>query len=113
MTKGVKSKNKSQDAKSQDAVADTKFDFKTAIESLEEINKWFQQPDIDLDEGLEKLKKGKELIAKCEARLVEAENEFERIRDGFEDDANGDDGTGDSSGENLHEIEDSLFDFEE
>ncbi|HDQ88555.1 MAG TPA: exodeoxyribonuclease VII small subunit [candidate division WWE3 bacterium] len=109
MTEEVKSKNKSQESKSQNAVADTKFDFKTAIKALEEINKWFQQPDIDLDEGLEKLKKGKELIAKCEAHLVEAENEFERIRDDFEDDSNATEGVRESP----HEIDDSLFDFEE
>lgn len=87
MTKEIKDKGKSKsknanvDAKNVDA----KFDFKTAIEELEEINQWFQKPDIDLDEGLEKLKRGKELITKCEARLVEAENEFERIRDDFEE----------------------------
>ncbi len=58
-----------------------KFDFKKGIAELEEINRWFQNPDIDLDEGLEKLRKGKDLIEKCQARLTQAENEFEKIRD--------------------------------
>ncbi len=110
MTKEVKSKSKSQEPKSQDTVADAKFDFKTAIKALEEINKWFQQPDIDLDKGLEKLKKGKELIAKCEARLVEAENEFEKIRDDFEDEEMEVNEVLKSKSEIL---DDPLFDFEE
>jgi exodeoxyribonuclease VII small subunit len=58
-----------------------KFDFKKAIGDLEEINNWFQNADIDLDEGLEKLREGKELIAKCQERLAEAENEFVKIKE--------------------------------
>lgn len=60
---------------------DKKFDFKKAIEDLEGINNWFQNSDIDLDEGLEKLREGKELIAKCQERLAEAENEFVKIKE--------------------------------
>ena len=58
-----------------------KFDFKEAIEELEKINTWFQEEDIDLDEGLEKLKKGKDLIAKCRERLQKAENEFTSVKE--------------------------------
>ena len=67
--------------KAQISSNEEKFDFKKGIAELEEINRWFQNPDIDLDEGLEKLRKGKELIEKCQSRLKQAENEFEKIRD--------------------------------
>lgn len=60
-------------------MSDTKFDFTKSIKELEEINRWFQNEDIDLDEGLTKLRTGKELIRKCRERLKEVENEFIEI----------------------------------
>lgn len=57
------------------------FDFAKAMKELEEINQWFQEEDIDLDIGLEKLKRGKELIAGCRERLKDVENQFIQIRD--------------------------------
>jgi exodeoxyribonuclease VII small subunit len=59
------------------------FDFASSIHQLEEINTWFQNEDLDLDEGLEKLKRGKELIKKCRTRLQEVENEFIEIKKEF------------------------------
>ena len=57
------------------------FDFAKAMKELEEINLWFQEEDIDLDIGLEKLKRGKELITACRERLKDVENQFVQIRD--------------------------------
>ena len=37
-----------------------KFDFTESVNRLEEINFWFQNEKIDLDEGLKKLKEGKD-----------------------------------------------------
>jgi exodeoxyribonuclease VII small subunit len=62
------------------------FDFAASIAKLEEINAWFQNEDLDLDEGLEKLKTGKDLIKKCRARLREVENEFIDIKKEFAQD---------------------------
>jgi len=59
------------------------FDFATAMKELEEINRWFQDEDIDLDIGLEKLKRAKELILQCRDRLKNVENEFVKIKDEF------------------------------
>ncbi len=56
------------------------LNFREAIEELEGINQWFQQEDIDLGEGLEKLKRGKELISFCRHYIQEAENKFEEIQ---------------------------------
>lgn len=60
-----------------------KFDFADAVKKLEDINKWFQNEDIDLDEGLQKLRTGKELIKQCRTRLQNVENEFLKIKDEF------------------------------
>jgi exodeoxyribonuclease VII small subunit len=64
-----------------------KFDFTESVNKLEEINAWFQNEDIDLDEGLYKLKAGKELIKKCRTRLKEVENEFIKIKKEFVEEA--------------------------
>jgi exodeoxyribonuclease VII small subunit len=61
------------------------FDFAASIKELEEINKWFQSEDIDLDEGLQKLKRGKELIQLLKGRLKNVENEFTKIKSDFND----------------------------
>jgi exodeoxyribonuclease VII small subunit len=68
------------------AVDPKQFDFAASIAKLEEINAWFQNEDLDLDEGLEKLKTGKDLIKKCRARLREVENEFIDIKKEFAQD---------------------------
>ena len=64
-----------------------KFDFTQAINQLEEINAWFQHEDFNLDEGLHKLKQGKDLIKKCRSRLHEVENEFVHIKQEFAEEA--------------------------
>jgi exodeoxyribonuclease VII small subunit len=64
-----------------------KSDFTESVNKLEEINTWFQNEDIDLDEGLYKLKAGKELIKKCRTRLKEVENEFIKIKKEFVEEA--------------------------
>jgi exodeoxyribonuclease VII small subunit len=60
-----------------------KFDFTASIKQLEDINNWFQNEDFNLDEGLEKLKLGKDLIKKCRGRLQQVENEFVKIKQEF------------------------------
>ena len=62
------------------------FDFTASIKQLEEINSWFQNEDFNLDEGLQKLKVGKELIKKCRGRLQQVENEFVKIKQEFGED---------------------------
>jgi exodeoxyribonuclease VII small subunit len=63
-----------------------KFDFTASIKTLEEINSWFQNEDFNLDEGLQKLKLGKDLIKKCRGRLQQVENEFVKIKQEFAED---------------------------
>lgn len=60
-----------------------KFNFTKSIKELEEINRWFQSGDINLEEGLAKFRHGLELIKKCRKRLKQVENEFTEIRKEF------------------------------
>ena len=62
------------------------FDFTASKKQLEEINSWFQNEDFNLDEGLQKLKLGKNLIKKCRSRLQQVENEFVKIKEEFAED---------------------------
>lgn len=62
---------------------DTKFDFSKAMTELEEINRWFQSEEIDLDIGLAKFRRGLELIKMCRGRLKQVENEFIEIKKEF------------------------------
>jgi exodeoxyribonuclease VII small subunit len=57
-----------------------KFNFNTAYQKIEEINNWFQEENIDLNEALEKYQQGMELINKCKGELKKAENQFEDIK---------------------------------
>lgn len=50
------------------------------MKKIDEINDWFSRDDIDLEEALEKLKQGKDLIQKCKTRLAEIENEFKELK---------------------------------
>lgn len=59
---------------------DKKIDFVKVLKELEEINQWFQGDNIDLEEGLEKLKRGTELIKKAKERLNNVENQFTNIK---------------------------------
>ncbi|MCD8485032.1 exodeoxyribonuclease VII small subunit [Candidatus Woesebacteria bacterium] len=38
------------------------FNFSDSMKEIDQINEWFQQDDLDLEEALTKLKRGKELI---------------------------------------------------
>lgn len=60
-----------------------KFNFTTAIKELEEINRWFQSEDINLEEGLAKFRRGLELIKSCRQRLKKVENDFTEIKKEF------------------------------
>lgn len=58
----------------------TPFSLSQAMKQLEEINRWFQQDDLDLELALQKLKEAKGLLNQSQARLQEVENEFRSIK---------------------------------
>ncbi len=64
-----------------------KLDFAQSLSRLEEINTWFQNEDINLDEGLQKLREGNKLIKQCREKLQAVENEFVKIKAEYADDS--------------------------
>ena len=67
----------------------TKSSFADAFRELEEITQWFEQGDVDLDEGLKKFERGLELAKLCKEKLSAVENKVKEIKVKFdvEDDA--------------------------
>ena len=60
---------------------------KESLKSLNEIVQWFEtQEEIDVEAGLDKVKKGAELVKVCKKRLTEIENEFKQIQRDVEGD---------------------------
>lgn len=57
-----------------------KVNLKKSLEKLQEITEWFQEEELDLDQGLEKLREGVELIKICRSKIGEIENEFITIK---------------------------------
>lgn len=52
-----------------------------ALKKLEEINDWFEgQDEVDVEQGLEKVKEGVKLVKASQSRLQEIQNEFEEIK---------------------------------
>jgi exodeoxyribonuclease VII small subunit len=52
-----------------------------SLKKLEGIVSWFDnQEEVDVEQGLEKVKEGVELIKVSKARLKEVENEFEVVK---------------------------------
>ncbi|MBD3208383.1 MAG: hypothetical protein GF370_02940 [Candidatus Nealsonbacteria bacterium] len=51
------------------------------LKKLSEIAHWFEeQEEVDVEEGLEKVKEATSLIKQSKKRLKEIENEFEEIK---------------------------------
>lgn len=58
-----------------------KTTIKESLESLEKIASWFEKErDLDVEEGLERVKEGMALVKELKARLKETENEFNEVR---------------------------------
>ncbi|MEK9151386.1 MAG: exodeoxyribonuclease VII small subunit [Patescibacteria group bacterium] len=52
-----------------------------SLKKLESIVSWFDnQEEVDVEQGLEKVKEGVGLIKASKARLKEVENEFEVVK---------------------------------
>jgi len=62
------------------------------LKKLSEINEWFEsQEEVDIEEGLKKVKKAVELIKVSKKRLKAVENEFEEIKKEIDIEDNNDD----------------------
>ena len=64
----------------------TKKSIKEELSELEQIAAWFEkQKDVDVEEGLKRVKEGAVLIKDLKERLREVENEFEEIKKGLDE----------------------------
>lgn len=51
------------------------------LEKLSSIARWFEEKEeVDVEEGLQKVKEAAEIIKKSKRRLKEIENEFEEVK---------------------------------
>jgi exonuclease VII small subunit len=58
-----------------------KQDFTNDLKKLSQISEWFeQQEELDVEDGLKKVREAAELIKKTKQRLQEIENEFQEIK---------------------------------
>lgn len=63
-----------------------KINLSDQLEKLSEIANWFdQQEQVDVEEGLKKVKEAALLIKASKKRLTEVENEFEEIKKNITD----------------------------
>ncbi|NCN45513.1 MAG: exodeoxyribonuclease VII small subunit [Candidatus Pacebacteria bacterium CG10_big_fil_rev_8_21_14_0_10_36_11] len=60
------------------------FSMNKAMQELEEINTWFQEEDLDLEEGLKKLQRAQELTEQVKTRLQVVENQFIALKKDFQ-----------------------------
>jgi len=62
---------------------------KETIKKLEEIANWFSsQKELDVEQGIEKVKEAAKLIKESKERLVAVENQFEEIKKGISQNGN-------------------------
>lgn len=59
------------------------FQFEAALAELEEITRWFESSEVDLDAGLAKFERGMELAAALKEHLQTVENRVERVKARF------------------------------
>ncbi|HEY4493790.1 MAG TPA: exodeoxyribonuclease VII small subunit [Candidatus Paceibacterota bacterium] len=58
-----------------------RINIKEKLGKLEEIASWFdKQKEVDVEEGLKKVKEGNALVKELRERLSEVENEFEELK---------------------------------
>ena len=68
-------------------MANKKTDLNKNLSKLSEIADWFEnQKDIDVEEGLKKVKEAANIVKESKGRLKEIDNEFEEIRADIEKD---------------------------
>jgi len=61
-----------------------KLPFAKAFEELEEITRWFEEEEVDVEEGLKKFERGLELAHVCKTYLSDVEHKVEEIKKKFD-----------------------------
>lgn len=71
---------------------DKKTNLNESLKKLDAIAGWFEaRREVDVEEGLKKVKEGAVLAREAKKRLQEIENEFEEIKRGMEREGAGND----------------------
>ena len=59
----------------------SKGGIKSDLDKLEKIASWFEKgEDIDVEEGIRKVKEGAKIIKSLKSRLKDVENEFNEVK---------------------------------
>lgn len=58
-------------------------DFTAKLKELENITKWFEAEDLDLDEALVKFERGMTLVSELKEHLGKVQNQVEKIKHKF------------------------------
>ena len=67
-------------------MAQKKTNIQQSLKELEKIAGWFEsQKDLDVEEGLKKVKEGTQIIKELKGRLKEVENEFKELKTEIEE----------------------------
>jgi exodeoxyribonuclease VII small subunit len=64
-------------------MSEKKFEFDQAMAELEQITRWFESTEVNLDQGLAKFERGMELSTKLKEHLSLVENRVEKIKAKF------------------------------
>lgn len=64
-----------------------KSSFAKQFAELEEITKWFERDDVDLERGLEKFERGMALAKELQQQLRDAEVKIQKLTSASSDDA--------------------------
>ncbi len=66
----------------------SKINLGESLKKVQDIIRWFDnQEEVDVEQGLAKIKEGAELIKVSRTRLKEIENEFETVKKELEKEA--------------------------
>ncbi len=76
------------------------------LKRLSEIAEWFdRQEEVDVEEGLEKVKEAAKLIKQSKERLREIENEFEEIKREIDEEIGIEEAAEEEVGDEADEVE--------
>lgn len=64
-------------------MTDKKFNFSKSYAELQKIVEWFEQPDVDLEEGIKKFETGLTLTKEMKEYLNKMENKIKELKKGI------------------------------
>lgn len=62
------------------AIKKEQFNFKKSYQELQNIVEWFEQEEIDLEEGIKKFEEGSKLVKELKEYLDKVENKIKELK---------------------------------